>query len=90
VQELSSEVRVGGVTLRDRLSALFASDRYNIKLTDGEPGIPGSKLTEVQATIEAYRQAAFGQLSKENPEFAAAYRAAQIKRVQMQRFGAQQ
>ncbi|TAJ97153.1 MAG: hypothetical protein EPO10_14620 [Reyranella sp.] len=90
MQELAGEVKVSGKTLRSRLDEMFSSDRYKNKLTDGEPGIPGSRLTHVQATIEAYRQAALAQLSKESPEFGQAYRDAQIKRVQMQRFGPQQ
>lgn len=89
VQELASEVKIGGKTLRDRLTELFNSNQYKTKLTDGEPGIPGSRLTHTQATIEAYRQAAFQTLAKENPEFGAAYRDAQVKKLQMQRFGVQ-
>lgn len=90
LQELTGEVKVNGKTLRSRLDEMFNSSRYRDQLTDGEPGIHGSRLVQVQATIEAYRQAAFAQLAKENPEFAQAYRAAQIKRVQTQRFGVQQ
>jgi hypothetical protein len=73
-QELSSQVQIGGKTLRDQLTALFSSDRYQNKLTDGEPGTPGSRLEAVSALLQGYRQKARDSMMKESPEFAAAYR----------------
>lgn len=75
MQELAGTMEVGGATLRTRLEGLFASDRYKNKLTDGEPGTPGSRLEATQALIQGYRSKARDMMMKESPEFAAQYRA---------------
>jgi hypothetical protein len=88
-QELIGEVRVSGVTLRERLTDLFNSPEYKERLTDGEPGFGGSRLEHVQAILQGYREGAERALMQESPEFRDRWIADEQKKVHTLRFGKQ-
>jgi hypothetical protein len=89
LQELAGTVKQGGFTLKENLQNLFNSADYQPggRLVDGQPGAPGSKLTRVQAMIEQHRQAAYGALQKENPEFRATVLAKERAKMDIERYG---
>lgn len=88
-QELVGEARISGMTLRDRLTALFNSPIYKDKLTDGEPGFEGSRMWEIDRTFGEYRRAAEQLLRRESPEFNAKYIADDRHKTNNMRFGKQ-
>ena len=73
VSALVAQVRKGGLTLRERLTELFASEEYQARL--GDETSPKSGLTEndarVQRLFSQYRALAFKSLRLKNPKFAA-------------------
>lgn len=69
IQELAGTIKgPGGKTLRQTLRALFESDIYKNKMTDGDSTVSGSRMDAVQRIIQAYRSTSRAQLLKENPE----------------------
>lgn len=75
-QQLAGEVRVGGLTLRQRLEKLVNSAAYQ-KLPNGPEsgGLDSPRLSEVRRAISQYRNAALRELQKENPKVKAALQA---------------
>lgn len=68
-QELTGTIKIGNRTLRERLTELVESERYQ-RMSDSIelPGatFQGTKLTAVQEIVGRYRDRAFRELRKEN------------------------
>lgn len=68
-QELTGTIKIGNRTLRERLTELVQSERYQ-RMSDSIdlPGatFQGTKLTAVQEIVGRYRDRAFRELRKEN------------------------
>lgn len=67
-QELTGTVTIGGVTLKQRLEALIASDTYRNSATDGTFDHDGSRIDIIRSVVGAYRQMAERQLRREMPD----------------------
>lgn len=85
-QELQGEAKIGGHTLRDRLGALFNSEYYKKRLTDGSADYDGSRTKQVQAILGEYRKAAEAGLRRESPEYNAKWIANERNKIQALRF----
>lgn len=71
-QELTGTISLNGRTLRERLTDLVTSERYQERMTDSIVGpdfeYSGTRLKTVQAIIGRYRKAALNALQREIPE----------------------
>lgn len=68
-QELTSTIPgKSGLPLRDALTSLTTSPKYKLDLTDGVPGINGTRQSEIGKVMTEHRRAAWKQLVAESPE----------------------
>lgn len=89
-RELAGTVRVGGATLKEYLTDLFASDRYINGMSDGDYDRNGSRIDTIRTIIQAFRDQAKAELRQEIPALHFAFDEAQrqgalIKRPAEQR-----
>lgn len=66
-RELTGTVRVGGVTLKERLTELFSSEIYRTGMSDGDFDRNGSRIDTIRTIIQAYRDQAKAELRQEVP-----------------------
>lgn len=66
--EKTSEVKVGGKTLRVRLEEFVSSERYK-RLADGDRDLTGKNEQQIKKIIRKYRDKAKGELMRESDVF---------------------
>ena len=66
--ELSSEIKIGGQTMRERLTRFIESPRYK-RLRDGDRDFTGRNEQEIKKIIRRYREKAKSKLMMSNDEF---------------------
>lgn len=66
--EKTSEVKVGGKTLRVRLEEFVSSERYK-RLADGDRDLTGKNEQQIKKIIRKYRDKAKGELMREDDAF---------------------
>jgi hypothetical protein len=71
--ELHGEMKIGGLTLRDRLSRTIRSRAYQRLDAAGDDEFESPRVRVLRAVIAKYREAAFQQVLKESPELKEAY-----------------
>lgn len=66
--ELHGDVKLGGLTLRDRLSRTIRSQSYQRLDAAGDEEFDSPRTRTLRGVISRYREAAWNQLLKESPE----------------------
>ncbi|MEM7728186.1 MAG: hypothetical protein AAF311_02815 [Pseudomonadota bacterium] len=65
-QELSGTIKLGGLTLKERLRQVIESNAYQ-RLPDGAKDVRGTKVAALAKILSGYREAAFATVLRESP-----------------------
>ena len=81
--QLSSEIRVKGDTLRQRLSRLVKSREFKDVSPLSEPGLPSPRIQMISSILDEYRKAARTEMLKEFPELDRKYSSLTLARTRL-------
>jgi len=81
--QLSSEIKVKGDTLRQRLNRLVKSRDFKNMTPLSEPGLPSPRIQMINSILDEYRKAARKQMLKEFPELDRKYSSLTLARTRL-------
>jgi hypothetical protein len=81
--QLSSEIRVKGDTLRQRLNRLVKSREFKDMTPLSEPGLPSPRIQMISSILNEYRKAARTKMLKEFPELDRKYSLLTLARTRL-------
>jgi hypothetical protein len=81
--QLSSEIRVKGDTLRQRLNRLVKSREFKDMSPLSEPGLPSPRIQMISSILDEYRKAARAEMLKEFPELDRKYSSLTLARTRL-------
>ena len=81
--QLSSEIRVKGDTLRQRLNRLVKSREFKDVSPLSEPGLPSPRIQMISSILDEYRKAARTEMLKEFPELDRKYSSLTLARTRL-------
>jgi len=81
--QLSSEIRVKGDTLRQRLNRLVKSREFKDMTPLSEPGLPSPRIQMISSILDEYRKAARMKMLKEFPELDRKYSSLTLARTRL-------
>ena len=81
--QLSSEIKVKGDTLRQRLNRLVKSRDFKIMSPLSEPGLPSPRIQMITSILNEYRKAARTKMLKEFPELNQKYASLTLARTRL-------
>jgi len=81
--QLSSEIRVKGDTLRQRLNRLVKSREFKDMTPLSEPGLPSPRIQMISSILDEYRKAARMKMLKEFPELDRKYSLLTLARTRL-------